>query len=101
MIERACEVTTMRRAEPFDDPVVGVLGAWPSRQFRSDRYAESPGRKAWATSLFLDQISALSRYCFGRLLCSGLMARAAKAIAPADNIKMKTNPPSSTVKTPA
>jgi len=56
-----------RQTEPLDDPVVGVLGAWPSRQFSSDRYAKPPGPKAWAAFLFLDQISALSRYCFGRL----------------------------------
>jgi hypothetical protein len=48
----------------------------------------------------------LLRYAAGQrvllrpALCSGLKARAAKAITPADNIKVKINPPSNTVKTP-
>jgi hypothetical protein len=46
-----------QQTEPLDDPVVGALGAWPSRQFSSDRYAKPPGPKAWAAFLFLDQIA--------------------------------------------
>jgi hypothetical protein len=37
--------------EPFDDPVVSLLSAWPSRQF-SDRYAEPPGHKSLAAFLY-------------------------------------------------
>jgi hypothetical protein len=36
--------------EPFDDLVVGLLSAWPARQFSSDRYAGVAGPKPWRLS---------------------------------------------------
>jgi hypothetical protein len=50
--------------EPFDDPVVGLLSAWPARQFGSDRDARAAEPKPWRV-LFLDQIIAsVSSYRF-------------------------------------
>jgi len=36
--------------EPFDDPAVGLLSAWPARQFSRDRYARAAEPKPWRLS---------------------------------------------------
>jgi hypothetical protein len=66
MIERASEVTTMRRAEPFDDPVVGLLSAWPSRPLRQRSLRGAARPKSSGGFLFLGHLSAGT--CF-RLQC--------------------------------
>jgi hypothetical protein len=36
--------------EPFDDPVVGLLSAWPAHQLSSDRYVRAAEPKPWRHS---------------------------------------------------